>query len=259
MQRILKLTRTPVYKIPKIKTKGWWLVKSKPRILFWDIETAGVNALRSDLGFVLMVGYKWNYERVAHVLTIEHRHLRHFNDGPLLKKFAKLYTEADLTVAHFGSVFDRRYIQGRLLVNRLPAIPFTKMRDTCLIARSVANFSSNRLKNLGDTLGLENKKIEKGEGWPHWWFGAMQGDMKAIRAMAHYCKGDVLALEELYYRLLPFDNAHPVAYFGVGVCGLCGSDKLQARGTSMVGIKRYPRFQCMGCGKWGRGRKAIKE
>src|SRR6187551_3091357 len=112
---------------------------TKPKILFWDIETAGVNALKSDLGFVLMVGYKWNYEKHCHVLTIEHRHLRHFNDGPILKAFSKIYNQADLTVAHFGSVFDRRYIQGRLMVNRLPAIPFTKMRDTCMIARSVAN------------------------------------------------------------------------------------------------------------------------
>lgn len=229
---------------------------AKPKILFFDIESGGVNALKSDLGFCLMVGYKWNYQKIAHVLTIAHKDLRHFNDGPLLAKFSAIYNKADLTVAHFGSVFDRRFIQGRLLINKLPAIPFTKMRDTCMIARSVANYSSNRLKNLGVTLDLTNKKIEKGEGWPQWWFKAMQGDMRAVQAMADYCKGDVLALEELYYRLLPFDNAHPRIYFDG--CSHCGGSHIQHRGVAFIGINRYPRFQCMDCGRWGRGRKAIK-
>jgi len=231
------------------------------KILFWDIESAGVYALKSDLGFCLMVGYKWNYEKAARVLTIQHRHLRHFNDGPLLKEFSKIYTEADLTVAHFGSVFDRRFVQGRLMINKLPAIPFTRMRDTCMIARSVANYSSNRLKNLGTTLSLNNKKEEKGEGWPKWWFGAMQGDMGSIKKMAHYCKRDVLATEELYYRLLPFDNAHPRMHFSKipedrDPCPVCGGAN-QQRGVAFANNKRYYRYQCSKCGKWSRGKKAI--
>jgi uncharacterized protein YprB with RNaseH-like and TPR domain len=243
---------------------------ASPNILFFDIETGGVNALKSDLGFCLMVGYKWNYEKSARVLTIEHRHLRHFNDGPLLRAFSAIYNKADLTVAHFGSVFDRRFIQGRLLINNLPAIPFTKMRDTCMIARSVANYSSNRLKTLGTTLDLKNQKEEKGTGWPLWWFGAMQGDMGAVRKMAHYCKHDVLATEELYYRLLPFDNAHPRVYFKeegeAEVCGHCGG-KVEYRGTRLLNNKRYRRYRCLNsnfkktgkiCGKWGHVGKAIK-
>jgi uncharacterized protein YprB with RNaseH-like and TPR domain len=241
-----------------------------PKILFFDIESGGVNALKSDLGFCLMVGYKWNYEKSAHVLTIEHRHLRHFNDGPLLKEFSAIYNQADLTVAHFGSVFDRRFIQGRLMIHNLPPIPFTRMRDTCMIARSVANYSSNRLKNLGTTLSLKNQKEEKGSGWPAWWFKAMQGDMGAIRKMAHYCKADVLATEELYYRLLPFDNAHPRIYFREPLqgerCPKCGG-QVQYRGTRIANNMRYRRFQCINsnfkkfgklCGAWGHERKAMK-
>jgi hypothetical protein len=130
------------------------------------------------------------------------------------------------------------------------------MRDTCLIARSVANYSSNRLKNLGETLDLKHKKMEKGDGWPNWWFKAMQGDMTAINKMAVYCKHDVLATEELYYRLLPFDNAHPRIYFD-NKCGHCGGE-IQHRGVAYVGVARYPRYQCIRCGKWGRSRKAVK-
>lgn len=229
---------------------------SKPRVLFWDIETAGVNALKSDLGFCLMVGYKWAGSKKVKVLTIKKRDLRTFNDGPLLRAFSKVYKEADLTVAHFGSVFDRRFFQGRLLINKLPPIPPTKMRDTCMIARSVANYSSNRLVALGNTLTLNNRKMEKGTGWPTWWFRAMQGDMKAVRDMALYCRDDVLALEELYYRLLPFDNAHPRMYVDREQCRKCGSRSIQYHGHAFEKQNRYKRFQCNDCGDWGRDRRA---
>jgi uncharacterized protein YprB with RNaseH-like and TPR domain len=230
---------------------------SKPKILFFDIETAGVNALKSDLGFVLMVGYKWAHEKAVKIVTIKKKHLRHFDDREVLTTFSKIYEQADIVVAHFGSVFDRRFLQGRLLIHSLPPLPQTVMRDTCMIARSVANFSSNRLGNLGITLDLSEKKIEKGNGWPTWWFKAMQGDMNAVRAMALYCKGDVLALEKLYYRLLPFDNAHPRLHVSKLQCGSCGS-KVERRGYRVAKTRRYARYQCLNasCQKWGQGEAA---
>lgn len=227
---------------------------SDPRILFFDIESAGVNALKSDLGFVLMFGYKWAHEKRAHALMVTQEELKSFNDGPLLTRLSTLYVEADMTVAHFGSVFDRRFIQGRLLIHHLPPIPFTKMRDTCMIARSVANFSSNRLKHLAKILNLKHQKLDN--EWPTWWFEAMQGNMAVVRKMATYCKGDVLALEELYYALRPFDNAHPRLYTGA-TCGHCGSSQLNYRGVAYVGALRYRRYHCLACGKWARERKCI--
>jgi uncharacterized protein YprB with RNaseH-like and TPR domain len=224
------------------------------KILTFDIETAGVNALRSDLGFVLMFGYKWAHESEARIITIKRRELRQFNDKPLLEKASKLLEEADLTVAHYGSVFDRRFIQGRLLINNLPAIPNTKMRDTCMIARSVANFSSNRLKNLGKTLKLKHQKMDN--NWPRAWFRAMQGDMKAIKALAEYCKGDVLATEELYFRLRPFDNPHPrIVWDDRASCPVDG-EAVEYRGFAFVGVNKYRRYVCTKCGKWSRESRA---
>ena len=224
-----------------------------PKILYFDIESAGVNALRSDLGFVILFGYKWNYEKEARIIVIDRTNLRKFNDKILLQKASRVFTKADLVVAHYGSVFDRRFIQGRLLLNGLPPIPMTKMRDTCMIARSVANFSSNRLKHLTKILHLKHQKLDN--GWPTAWLLAMQGDMKAIRGLAKYCKGDVLALEELYNRLLPFDNAHPRIY-NDDSCRVCGG-QVQHRGIMFVGERKYRRFVCTACGKWDRSRKAL--
>jgi DNA-binding phage protein len=208
-----------------------------------------VNALKSDLGFVILFGYKWSNEKHAKIISIDKRSLRAFDDSKLLKKASRLLEQADITVAHFGSVFDRRFIQGRLLINKLPPIPPTKMRDTCMIARSVANFSSNRLKHLAKILSFRHQKLEN--NWPEAWFKVMQGDMKHLRAMAEYCKGDVLALEELYYALRAFDNPHPRLYMDRSKCGKCGGP-VEYRGFAYVGTNRYRRWRCKsGCG-WGR-------
>lgn len=225
------------------------------KILFFDIETAGVNALRSDLGFCIIFGYKWNYENKARALVIDSTSLKRFDDNNLLTAASVILSKADLTVAHYGSVFDRRFIQGRLLINNLPPIPPTKMRDTCMIARSVANFSSNRLKHLAKILNLGNQKLEN--NWPLAWFKVMQGDMKHLNALTEYCKGDVYALEELYYRLRPFDNAHPNIIHNREMCGACGGS-VQYHGVTFIGHLKYRRYQCNACHKWSRERRAMK-
>lgn len=227
-----------------------------PKILFFDIESAGVNALKSDLGFVIVFGYKWSDEPEAHALTIDSASLRRFDDHKLLKKASDLLEQADLVVGHFAAVFDRRFIQGRLLINKLPPIPPTKLRDTCLIARSVANFSSNRLKHLAHILNFKNQKLEN--NWPTAWFQVMRGNSQALTALAEYCKGDVLALEELYYTLRPYDNAHPRIYGNRALCGACGG-AVQYRGVALVGQNAYRRYQCTACGRWGRATKKEKD
>jgi uncharacterized protein YprB with RNaseH-like and TPR domain len=227
---------------------------NEPKILYFDIESAGVNALKSDLGFVILFGYKWNYESEAKCISIDSKSLRRFDDSKLLRQASRLLEQADLTVAHFGSVFDRRFIQGRLLINKLPPIPPTKMRDTCMIARSVANFSSNRLKHLARILDLAHKKLEN--NWPDAWFKVMQGNRSVLHDLAEYCKGDVLALESLYQALRPFDNAHPRLFTDRSKCGKCGGE-IQYRGFAYVQSNRYRRFICKnGCG-WGRETKKV--
>lgn len=228
----------------------------KPRILFFDIESAGVNALKSDLGFVICFGYKWSHQKKAKVLVIDKEGLRNFSDKRLLSVASKLMIRADLLVAHFGSVFDRRFVQGRLLINKLPPIPNTKMRDTCMIARSVANFGSNRLKHLAQTLHLKHSKMES--EFPGWWFDTMRGDRKALRKMADYCRMDVQVLEELYYRLRPFDNAHPRMVQDRARCAVCGGE-VRYWGFTYKEQQVYRRFVCLNCHKWDRERKAYKE
>lgn len=227
-----------------------------PKVLSFDLESCGPNALRSDLGIVIVFGFKWLHEKRANVFTLTKGALRNFDDRNLLIEASKLFEQADLLVGHFASVFDRRFIQGRLLINELPPIPPTKLRDTCLIARSVANFSSNRLKHLAKILNLKHQKLEN--NWPDAWFDVMRGDMKVLAELAAYCAGDVLAVEELYKRLLPFDNAHPRIVTDRSVCGMC-SGPIEYRGYALANANRYRRYVCKNCGHWARETKKVVE
>ena len=239
-------------------------MKSKPKILVWDLETAGPNSFKADLSVVLMMGYKWLGEKKVTVLTIDQFpgwfSKKGLNDKPLIKAMLKVMEEADLMVAHYGDRFDRRFFQGRCALHNLPSPPPTKQRDTWQIARRAFAFSSNRLTDLADNMRLGHKKQtkDKPDHWPGWWIRAMAGDRSAIRDMAEYCKNDVLALEELYLRIREYDYTHPRVYEDREKCRLCGAS-VQYRGTCFVGEHKYRRFQCTGCGKWDRERRALKD
>jgi hypothetical protein len=228
-----------------------------PRILSFDIETAGINAFKADLGFVILFGYKWSDEEEAHVITLDKEGLRNFDDRRLLKRASQLFADADLVVGHFAAPFDRRFLNGRLLIHGLSPLPPTRLRDTCLIARSIGTFSSNRLKHLANLLKLRHRKLEN--DWPRAWFQVLQGNREALRKLGEYCKGDVLAVEELYFKLRPFDNPHPRIYphDEKPRCGACGAE-LMLRGFTYAGQYLYQRYQCKACGKWDRSRNAAR-
>lgn len=154
---------------------------------------------------MIIFGWKWLGKPGAHSIVISKKGLRKFDDRELLIKACKLFKQADAVVTHYGSVFDKKFIQGRLLINHLPPLPHPKMRDTCMAFRAVANFSSNRLKHIAKVLKFRHQKLEN--NWPTAWFQVMQGNRKVLNELAVYCEGDVLCLEEAYLAVSPFIKA----------------------------------------------------
>jgi len=235
-----------------------------PKILIWDLETAGVNSLKADLSNVVCFGYKWVGDKKTHVLTIDQFpgwfSQKGLNDRGLLKAALRLMEEADVLVAHFGDFFDRPYFQGRCVIQGLTPPPPTKQRDTWQIARRAFTFSGNRLANLADILGVREKKHHKRvpEEWPGWWSSALAGNRAAIHKMARYCAQDVRTLEQVYLRLQKYDLPHPRLVADRSTCGICGGP-VQYRGFAFVGQYKYRRFQCTECGRWGRDTKRVRE
>jgi len=238
-------------------------VKSN-KVLLWDLETGGINALQADLGFVLVFGWKWLGSNKVHTWKVSDypnwfSKESGINDKPLLKDIVKIMESADLLVAHYGDKFDRRFFQGRCAIHNLSPPPPTKQRDTWRIAKTAFKFGSNRLANLAETLDLGEKKHQKThDEWPGWWFKAMAGNENAINAMAVYCAQDVKTLEQVYLRIRQYDNPHPALFDDRTRCSVCGSE-VEYNGTAHVGVYTYNRYQCLECGRWGRDRKSIKE
>jgi len=238
----------------------------RPKILLWDLETGGVQALRASLGMVLCFGYKWYGEKEVYCKTVNQfpgwfNPARPFpiDDTPLIKFGLKIMEEADLLVAHYGDKFDRRFFQGRCAMNNLPPPPPTKQRDTWRVARTAFNFHSNRLGDLAIHLGLKEKKHQKTrDEWPGWWLQAMAGNASKIGAMAKYCAQDVRTLEGIYRRIRVYDNPHPRMYINRNYCRLCGG-AVQYRGVAYVGENVYRRYRCTRCQKWDRERTKIKD
>ena len=89
----------------------------------------------------------------------------------------------------------------------------------------------------------------------------MNKDPAAWKVMEKYNKQDVLLLEKVYQRLLPWiGKAHPNRnlYDGKG-CSVCGSHKLQKRGFAYTVTGTFQRYQCTDCGSWSKDNKAVKE
>src|SRR6266404_7801973 len=125
---------------------------SGAKILTFDIETCGVGALHADQGFIVTLCYKWADDPRVYDITVSEKELLALDDRSILERASPIFEKADILVGHFAAVFDRRFINGRLMAHDLPPLPNQKIRDTCLISRSVANYKSNSLDNLSRVL-----------------------------------------------------------------------------------------------------------
>ena len=230
------------------------------KILVWDIETCTVaNGFKADMGWIQCIGYKWVGEKKTHVIKLTDFPDRYkknpTDDLDVIREFAKIYNTADVTVAHYGSVFDRRYLEGRLAIKKQPPLSRIKLIDTCMVARSQFAFSSNSLKKLGDIFGLQQQKTNS--NFPLPWFEIAKGGKKAVRAInfiAEYCKDDVRATEELYMILRSRTNQHPHVGVILGhgkaeACQRCGSKQLVKNGTRVAaGGAVRQEMKCKNCG-----------
>jgi hypothetical protein len=208
---------------------------------------------------MLSFAWKWLGEKRTHVLALDDfpGYKRDpENDKKLVKELHRLFDEADVTIGHNGDQFDRRKANARFVANGLlPPSPYRTV-DTLKVARRHFMFSSNKLDDLGQVLGV-GRKAATG-GW-RTWRGCMAGDPAAWATMKKYNRQDVDLLEQVYLRLLPWMENHPNMALLSGrpdACPKCGAaGQMVSRGTllrarSMV----YARYQCRACGGYSQDR-----
>lgn len=240
-------------------------------ILILDIETAP------------KVAYVWRFfkENVGAKQVLEHGHILSFaakwlgrdeiiyeenrkdDDSKIVKSLVKLFSDADIVVAHNGARFDFPQVMARALVHGInPPSPY-KIVDTLRVARSEFGFPSNSLEYIAKVLGCTQKGGHQKFPGFELWLECLRGNEEAWEEMKTYNIQDVIVLEEVYLKMLPWMRHHPnVAVFRDNDqphCPKCDSTHIHWRGYAYTNVGKYHRFQCQSCKGWGRTRFTIRE
>jgi len=242
------------------------------KVLLYDIETSPHigytwNKYETDvLEFikekqVISFAWKWLGEKRVQCLSLPmfptYKKDRD-NNRDLIVELHKLISEADITVGHNVCAFDDKVSNAEFILHGLTPPPPHKTIDTLRVARKLFKFSSNKLGDLGQRLGL-GKKVSTG-GFSLW-LGCLHGDPKSWALMEKYNKGDVDLLEKVYHKLKPWMTNHPdmnIADRHVG-CPACRGINIIRRGWMYSTHGKSPRFQCRDCGKWSKGLSVNRE
>jgi len=249
---------------------------NKPRILFFDIETTPNLAFVWDLGKqyvnydnlykerkVSVICYKWSNSKNVESLTMnlnKHNLLSYDDDADkeMLKRFVKVYDQADLTVGHNALKFDIATIRSRLVKHGLTDISPVILDDTYLASINI-RFNSHKLDYLSKYLEL-GRKASNGF---HLWTAVMNGDKQALDQTVSYCKQDVLLTERVYKRVLPYIKTRlnkSIFTEDSRICPSCGQYRLILHKLSVSAnhAKRI-QYRCTNCGKYSTsGKNQIK-
>lgn len=226
------------------------ILKHFPRIDDWP-----GNSFKATLSSVLCIAYKDLNEKKVHI--IKAWDYPEWNDSvnsdiPVLEAFRKVVESATGLVSHNGKKFDYKFLQTRYLIRNLAKLPPVAHMDTRQLAKRHFSLIGNKLDDLAEALGT-TKKIENG-GWDLW-VKSHKRDPAALNLMAKYCKGDVLALDQIAKRLLAYDSHLPNKnlFFEEGNrCPRCGSLSVQKRGIETTRTTTYHRLFCNDCRGWSK-------
>lgn len=244
--------------------------KQGPKVLLLDIETApilahvwgiwdqnvGLNQIKSDW-HILSWAAKWLDEE--EIFYKDQRSARNIeNDLPLLKDIWRLLDQADIIITQNGKAFDQKKLNARFILNGLPPPSSFKHIDTKQIASRNFSFTSNKLEYLTSKLCSRHRKLKtrKFQGF-ELWKACMAGELDAWREMELYNKKDVLSLEELYKKLIPWDNSINFSLYydaPISVCS-CGSESFVSKGFAYTSVGKYRRYVCRKCGREMRSNK----
>ena len=204
------------------------------KLLFLDIETSpntahvwglwqqnvGLSQLRES-SRVMCWAAMWAGDDEVNFSS--ENHTSHKN---MIKAAHSLLDEADAVCHYNGKKFDMPTLNKEFLKHGLlPPSPY-KQIDLLRVARSQFRFPSNKLDYVAQQLGLGKKVAHEGH---ELWIKCMAGDKDAWARMEEYNINDVLLLEKVYDRLLPWINNHPNMSYTKSeyVCPTCGGDHHQ--------------------------------
>lgn len=243
----------------------------KPSILFLDIETSQIHVKVFDTKYNDYI----NPDRITgdwHLISwaakwggakgVMQQDARRYLEKEMLKALKAILDTADIVVTHNGKKFDIPKLNAKFAEFGIKPPKSYQQVDTKQLAKRVFGFTSNSLEYLSNLLCRKHKK-SKHKKFPgiELWDECEKGNREAYAEMALYNKKDVLALEELYHILVPWDitvNHNTFAGPGKLLCS-CGSKRIIRDGFRYTKTGRYQRYECHDCGaQYQAGKNELK-
>lgn len=249
-----------------------------PKIVCLDIETAPETVYtfkRFDTtigqsqvvagGYILCAAWSWLGEKKVHSIALPgHRNWNRGdrrNDRVIALKMHEILSEADIVIGHNVRAFDTGFLNARFAVHGLGAPAPYRIVDTLTTLRRHFKLPSRSLEAAAAYFGIKAKHKQQFSLWS----GCMDGDPAAWAQMVSYCCDDVEVDKQLFEKIRPWIDGganHGTYVTGTGhVCPKpgCGSPRVQRRGVTRTLVSTYPRYQCMDCGGWSRGKVALPQ
>ena len=231
-------------------------IETRPAVVYtWSLyqPIIGIEQI-IDPGGLFCFSAKWIGDRKTHFYSQWDEGSSHGGEEKMIKALWNLLDSADAVVHYNGESFDVPHCQRAFMeAGMKPTSPF-KQIDLMRTVKKQARFLSNKFDHVSRQIGMQGKVHHDGFAL---WKRAMDGDVKAQRLMKRYNIRDTKLTEEAYDLLRPWIPSHPshAAFEGKPVCPRCGGDDLQWRGYSTTAMSKFRRFQCQGCGGWGKSSK----
>lgn len=211
----------------------------------WDVNFSAEQVI-SGTGLLSWAGKFLNEpEMYSDILTPKEAKVK--DDKRITQSCWEFLNKCHVVCGHNVIDFDSRVARTFFLKYDLPPIKYVQI-DTLKIARRNLRMDSNKMAFINKYLGIR-QKIET-EGFPLW-RDCRAGDVEALGRMKEYNEGDVLALEELYYKLRPyFPHVFNLALYSeidAEMCPVCGSVKLESNGHYFTPAGKYESVRCTNC------------
>lgn len=245
--------------------------ENAPKILLFDVETSpvigytwglfdqniGLNQVLQE-STVLSWSAKWyKDDNVMYEDVSKQKNFR--DDKTILKNLWKLLDEADIVVGHNARSFDVKVVNARFIINGMKPPSGYKVMDTRTMAKRHFRFLSNKLQYLTDSLCSDYKKLShaKFSGFSLW-SECLKGNKDAWAEMKEYNEMDVLSLEELFERLLPWESASIFdMYNGDYDKCTCGLSSFKKSGFHITNSSKFQKYKCKNCGAEYRDRENL--
>lgn len=237
-------------------------MKSKLRVLFWDIETSPILCWLFKPGYGINVGpeaikdgektdiiclsWKWLGKREVRSLDWG---LRTQNSEAMIDAFTKVIESADLVIGQNGDKFDMRHFNTQRMLHKQKPIAWPTSEDTLKQMRKHFAFPSYKLDYIAKLLTGSGKASMELRDWVQI---KQYKSAKHLDKMLRYNRRDVRKLESVFKRIEPYCTPKLHAGKAAGLSGLscprCASTQQAKNGTKVRITGRYQRYQCSDCG-----------